>query len=236
MTTRKRRPHIPPEEVAVQAKGKCSERLEQPVRMSSYPPILPIRVLAYSERYEQALRLATTAHRHQNRKGADLPYISHPVHVSVILLRHGFSTDVAIAGLLHDVVEDQGVDLSEIEEQFGPQVVELVAALSERKTDDQGARRPWEVRKREALEHMREGSLEVVAVKAADALHNARTTALDARREGYSIWQRFTRGPVALMDHYRDIVQVARERMGDHPLVDELAEAVEELGGIIRNA
>jgi len=214
MTTRKRRPPI---------------RVPAP----SDPPIPPIRVLAYSERYEQALRLATTAHRHQNRKGADLPYISHPVHVSVILLRHGFSTDVAIAGLLHDVVEDQGVDLSEIEEQFGPQVAEFVAALSERKTDDQGARRPWEVRKREALEHMREGSLEVVAVKAADALHNARATALDARREGPSVWQRFTRGPHALVDHYRDIVQVARERMGHHPLVDELAEAVEELAQVV---
>jgi len=216
MTTRKRRPPIR-------------------VPVPSDPSILPIRAFAYSERYEQALRLATTAHRHQNRKGGNLPYISHPVHVSVILLRYGFSTDAAIAGLLHDVVEDQGVDLSEIEERFGPQVVELVAALSERKTDDQGARRPWEVRKREALEHMREGSLEVAAVKAADALHNARATALDARREGPSVWQRFTRGPQALVDHYRDIVQVARERMGHHPLVDELAEAVEELGGIVRD-
>jgi len=216
MTTRKRRPPIR-------------------VPVPSDPSILPIRAFAYSERYEQALRLATTAHRHQNRKGGNLPYISHPVHVSVILLRYGFSTDAAIAGLLHDVVEDQGVDLSEIEERFGPQVAELVAALSERKTDDQGARRPWELRKREAVDHMREGSLEVVAVKAADALHNARATALDARREGPSVWQRFTRGPQALVDHYRDIVQVARERMGHHPLVDELAEAVEELGGIVRD-
>ncbi|HUV90778.1 MAG TPA: HD domain-containing protein [Anaerolineae bacterium] len=216
MTTRKRRPPIR-------------------VPVPSDPSILPIRAFAYSERYEQALRLATTAHRHQNRKGGNLPYISHPVHVSVILLRYGFSTDAAIAGLLHDVVEDQGVDLSEIEERFGPQVAELVAALSEHKTDDQGDRRPWEMRKREALEHMREGSLEVVAVKAADALHNARATALDARREGPSVWQRFTRGPQALVDHYRDIVQVARERMGHHPLVDELAEAVEELGGIVRD-
>jgi (p)ppGpp synthase/HD superfamily hydrolase len=124
----------------------------------------------YSERYEQALRLAATAYRHQNRKGGDLPYISHPVHVSVILLRYGFSTDVAIAGLLHDVVEDQGVDLSEIEKRFGPQV----AALSEHKTDDQGVKRPWEARKQEALGHMREACPEVVAVKAADTLHNAR--------------------------------------------------------------
>jgi len=216
MTTRKRRP---PTRVPV----------------PSDPSTLPIRVFAYSERYEQALRLATTVHRHQNRKGADLPYISHPVHVSVILLRHGFSTDVAIAGLLHDVVEDQGVPLSEIEEQFGPQVAEFVAALSEHKTDEQGARRPWEARKQELFEHVREARPEVAAIKAADALHNARTTALDARQKGPGIWSRFTRGPQALLAYYYQAIQVTRERLGNHPLVDELAEAVEELRGIVRD-
>lgn len=187
----------------------------------------------YSARYEQALRLATVAHRHQNRKGGDLPYITHPVHVSVILLRYGFPADVAIAGLLHDVVEDQGVDLAQIEEIFGAYVAELVAALSERKTDAQGKQRPWEVRKQEALEHMRLGSPQVAAVKAADVLHNARATALDARQDGPGVWQRFTRGPVALLEHYCQIVEIARERLGDHPLVDELADAVEDLGRAI---
>jgi (p)ppGpp synthase/HD superfamily hydrolase len=175
------------------------------------------------------LRMAATAHRHQNRKGSDLPYITHPVHVSVILLRHGFPTDVAIAGLLHDVVEDQGVDLSEIEEGFGSRVAACVAALSERKRDARGARRPWEVRKREALAHMRRASPEVAAVKVADALHNARCIALDVRRDGPAVWQRFHRGPGQQLEYYRQIVQVARERLRDHPLVDELAEAVEDL-------
>ena len=184
----------------------------------------------YSERYERALRLAATTHRRQNRKGSDvLPYITHPVHVSVILLRYGFPVDVAIAGLLHDIVEDQGYPLSEIEEQFGVRVAEYVAALSERKRDDQGAKRKWEVRKKEALDHMRWAGPEVAAVKVADALHNARTSALDARREGPSFWQRFTRGPAALLQYYRQIIQVAREQLPGHPLVDELADAVEDL-------
>lgn len=187
----------------------------------------------YSERYEQALRLATAAHRHQNRKGSDLPYISHPVHVSVILLHYGFPTDVAIAGLLHDVVEDQGVDLAQIEEQFGACVAELVVALSERKTDAQGIKRPWEVRKQEALEHVCRGGPEVVAIKAADVLHNARATALDARQNGPAVWRRFTRGPAALLDHYRQIVQIARAQLPGHPLVDELADAVEDLAQAI---
>ena len=183
----------------------------------------------YSERYEQALQVAVMAHRHQNRKASAIPYITHPVHVSVILLRHGFPTDVAVAALLHDVVEDQGYPLSRIEDMFGPRVAQMVAALSERKRDAQGAPRPWEVRKQEIVEHMRQASLEVAAVKVADTLHNARSTARDARQEGPQVWQRFTRGPGPLLDHYHQIVQVGRERLQDHPLVDELADAVEDL-------
>ena len=188
----------------------------------------------YSERYEQALRLAATAHRRQNRKSSDLPYVIHPFHVSVILLRYGFPADVAIAGLLHDVVEDQGVELDVIENQFGPVVVEIVAALSECKTDDLGRKRPWDVRKREALECVRRASVEAVAVKAADALHNARCTAYDVRRDGPQVWERFNRGPDRQIDYYRRIVHVARERMGDHPLVAELAGAVEDLASVVR--
>ena len=190
----------------------------------------------YSERYEQALRMAATAHRRQNRKSSDLPYVTHPFHVSVILLRHGFPADVAIAGLLHDVVEDQGVELDAIEDRFGPVVAEIVAALSERKTDAQGQKRPWEVRKREALEHMRQASRDAVAVKVADALHNARCTAYDVRRDGPQVWDRFNRGADRQIDYYRRIVRVARERLGDHPIVAELAGAVEDLASLARES
>jgi len=185
----------------------------------------------YSERYEQALRMAAVAHRPQSRKSSDLPYVTHPFHVSVILLRHGFSMDVAIAGLLHDVVEDQGIALSEIEAEFGPRVAGFVAALSECKRDAQGNRRPWEVRKQEVLDCVRQAAPEVAAIKAADTLHNARCTLQDVRRDGPEVWQRFNRGAALQLDYYRRIVQVARERLGDHAIVDELAELVAELGG-----
>jgi (p)ppGpp synthase/HD superfamily hydrolase len=186
----------------------------------------------YSERYERALRLAASAHRIQNRKAGDVPYITHPFHVSAILLRYGFPTDVAIAGLLHDVVEDQGVDLGEIEERFGGRVAGFVAALSERKQDAHGVKRPWEVRKREALEHMRQGDVEVAAIKVADALHNARSMAQDVRRDGPETWRRFNRGPEAQLGYYWRVLEIARERLRDHPMVDEFAQAIEDLAQI----
>jgi len=183
---------------------------------------------AYSERYEAALALAASAHLDQARKAGGEPYIVHVVHVSVILLRHGFSEDVAIAGLLHDVVEDQGVPLAQIEAGFGPAVAEMVAALTERKREgDQ--ERPWEDRKREALAHLDRASREAVAVKAADTLHNARSLALALRRDGPSAWRSFKRGPSETLWYYRSVAAAVRRRLGAHTLAAELEAAIASL-------
>ena len=191
------------------------------------------RAEGYSRAYEEALRVATAAHSQQTRKGSGLPYILHPIHVSVILLRHGFSTETAIVGLLHDVVEDQGYALSEITERFGPGVAEMVDALSERKRDTRGEKRAWRTRKREALEQIRDASREAVAVKAADALHNAESFVEDLRQEGPQVWRYFNQGPERQIEYYRKIVEISRERLGSHALVQELTEAVENLARAI---
>jgi (p)ppGpp synthase/HD superfamily hydrolase len=183
---------------------------------------------AYSARYDAALVSAIRAHRSQVRKGSDIPYVSHPIQVSVILLRYGFSEDVAIAGLLHDVVEDQEVSLASIEAEFGPAVAEMVASVSERKREG-GARRPWEVRKQEALEHMRRASPDTVALKAADLLHNARSLAAQLHKTGPASWEHFSRGPEQTLGYYRSVAALARERLGPHPLVEEMEEAVRDL-------
>ncbi len=187
----------------------------------------------YSAKYEEALRLSIVTHRQQMRKGSDVPYIIHPVHVSVILLRHGFSAEVAIAGLLHDMVEDQGYQLTEIERQFGTHVAKMVDALSEEKYNTRGEKRPWTTRKREAVKQIRIASKEAVAVKAADALHNVESFLSDLRREGPQMWHHFNQGPDLQLDYYRQIVDISKQRLGSHPLVSELARAVQSLAQAI---
>ena len=187
------------------------------------------KVEGYCEKYDKALRVATVEHRDQTRKGSGLPYVIHPVHVSVILLRHGFSLEAAVAGLLHDVVEDQGYSFSEIETRFGAKVAEMVAVLSEHKTDADGIARPWELRKREALQQLRAASRETVAVKCADTLHNARSFVQDLCQQGPEVWQHFNRGPQLQVAYYRQVLELARDRLGAHALVTELAGAVTQL-------
>jgi (p)ppGpp synthase/HD superfamily hydrolase len=185
-------------------------------------------LIAYSARYDAALILAIRAHSSQVRKGSDIPYASHPIHVSIILLRYGFPEDVAIAGLLHDVVEDQEVSLASIEAGFGPAVAEMVASVTERKQEG-GAKRPWKVRKQEALEHMRGASLDAVALKAADVLHNVRSLAAQLYQTGPATWTAFSRGPEDALWYYRSVAALARERLGPHPLIEEMEEAVRDL-------
>jgi (p)ppGpp synthase/HD superfamily hydrolase len=182
----------------------------------------------YSDRYEAALVLAARAHRDQLRKGSDIPYVVHVFHVSAILLRYGFPEDVAIAGLLHDVVEDQEIPLARIESAFGPAVAEMVHALSEKKTEG-GETRPWETRKQELLDQLRQAKPQTAAIKAADTLHNSRRMAADLRREGPEIWRFFSRGPQQSLWYYGSVVAIVRQHLGAHPLADELVAAVQDL-------
>lgn len=180
----------------------------------------------YDVQYEEALRLAARAHRSQTRKGTDLPYIAHPVHVSMILQHYGFSREAVLAGLLHDVVEDQDVTLAEIESRFGALVTEIVDALSERRFDEHGEVRPWRVRKSEAVEQIRKASPTAVAVKGADVLHNVQSILYDLRIDGAAVWGRFTRGPEQMLGYYGRIAELVQAKLGSHPLVKELSTAL----------
>ena len=183
---------------------------------------------AYSERYSAALALAARAHRNQMRKGSDIPYLVHPVHVSIILLRHSFREDLVIAGLLHDVVEDTDTPLSHIENEFGPTVAGMVAALTEVKREG-GALRSWELRKEEALERLSAADADAAVVKGADVIHNARSLALQVRDQGSAVWAHYSRGPQETLWYYRSVAAIVRDRLGEHPLTRELEEAVTDL-------
>jgi (p)ppGpp synthase/HD superfamily hydrolase len=183
---------------------------------------------AFSPRYDAALAMTARAHRDQLRKGTDLPYIAHPVHVSIILIRHGFGEDLAIAGLLHDVVEDTDTSLTLIAAEFGDDVARLVEAVSETKSAD-GAALPWEQRKAEKLAHLQSAGPDVAALKAADAIHNLRSIIADLHSDGSSVWERFKRGPGLTLGYYRAILDPVRVKLGAHPIVAELEDAVAEL-------
>jgi len=82
-----------------------------------------------SEKLEKALSFSLEAHKLQFRKSGE-PYIIHPILVASIVASITADESMAIAALLHDVVEDTDTTIVDIEELFGDDVAHLVGGLT----------------------------------------------------------------------------------------------------------
>jgi len=172
---------------------------------------------------DKALGIASKAHKDQFRKGTDIPYITHPAAVGIILLKAGYSDDVAAAGILHDTVEDTSISLEDIQWEFGMEIAEIVAGCSE---PDKSL--SWEKRKEHTIGFLKTASREIRAVACADKLHNVRSILADVEKEGHLVWKRFKRGKEQQEWYYTSIIQSLREA-GAFPLVEELEKEVHRL-------
>src|SRR5438552_16549474 len=77
----------------------------------------------------RAYQLAAEAHREQTRRSGEA-YISHPVAVATIVAGLGLDDVTLAAALLHDAVEDTGVDLEQISADFGEDVAAIVDGVT----------------------------------------------------------------------------------------------------------
>ncbi|TET44039.1 bifunctional (p)ppGpp synthetase/guanosine-3',5'-bis(diphosphate) 3'-pyrophosphohydrolase [candidate division TA06 bacterium] len=161
----------------------------------------------HSEILFDAIEFAVKAHRGQFRKGTRVPYIVHPIRVAAVLIRHRCPQRVVVAGILHDVVEDTGRTLEDIEPCFGKRVARIVEAVSQRDKS-----RPWRKRKEETLERIKDAPSEVLLVECADKLDNIRTIREDCDRMGEDIWERFDAPEESQRWYYRSLVEAFRSR------------------------
>ena len=178
-------------------------------------------------RLQRAFRYAAEKHDGQTRKQTAVPYLSHLMAVASLVLEGGGDEDLAIAALLHDVVEDCGgmPRLREIRRQFGARVAKIVAGCS----DCFGAPKPeWVERKRGYLREVKHADTETRLVSASDKLHNVRTILADYRRDGEAIWARFTGKREGTLWYYRALSDEYRRR-GQNRVTRELEIAVAEL-------
>ncbi len=81
------------------------------------------------KRIEQAANFAIEAHTGQKRTSGE-DYVNHTFAVAAIVHELGLDSDVVIAALLHDTVEDTPVTLDQIKEQFGLEVSRLVDGVT----------------------------------------------------------------------------------------------------------
>ena len=177
-------------------------------------------MFGYSSELDAALNFAATRHAGQRRKGSDVPYLVHPVHVALILREYRYPLPVQIAGLLHDVVEDTDCTVAEIENEFGAWVAELVGYCTEPSKS-----MPWEQRKAALVEQLRSAPPEAKAVACADKIHNM-ATFVDALKAGRDdLWEHFSRDAADQLGYYKRVVDALATNF-DGAIVSELRHTV----------
>ena len=162
------------------------------------------------ELVSEAIAFAVKAHDGMRRKKSDAPYILHPMEAAVIVGTMTDDQNLIAAAALHDVVEDAGITIEEIEARFGKRVRELVESETEDKRADLPPASTWRIRKEESLAVLKNtDDIAVPMVWLGDKLANMRAIYRDFKVEGEAMWQRFNQKDVNEQAwYYRSIVKL----------------------------
>ena len=186
---------------------------------------------------DEAFNVASHKHKDCVRKGTSIPYISHLMAVSALVIEHGGTEVQAAAGLLHDLIED--TDLKDeflISALVGSEVTAIIASCSDA---EESPKPPWRQRKEKYLAHLQEminkPSIEPsILVALADKVHNAETTADTVIRKGKTAKEIFDDPSFnAKVDEqkwwYESLVTEFRKSKVAPDLVDRLDRAVKAI-------
>jgi (p)ppGpp synthase/HD superfamily hydrolase len=195
---------------------------------------------ALTDRFSRAVDYARIAHAAQFRKGSNIPYIYHLLGVASLVIEFGGSEDQAIAGLLHDTLEDCGAaHEAVIRAQFGDAVANIVKDCTDgtaegkaSHTDPEVKRRDWIERKLAYLAHLRTASDQTLLVSACDKLHNARAIVQDLEDPsiGTRVFDRFTGGRDGTLGYYQALAEIFSSRAS--PVARVLDVVVDSMHGL----
>lgn len=183
-----------------------------------------------TEKFSDAVTLAAQAHATQVRKGSLIPYIAHPLGVASLVLEFGGDEEQAIAGLLHDVIEDGGPKyIQPIREHFGARVLGIVEACTDGVPDANGNKGPWKQRKEKYLAHLAMMPMDALLISACDKLYNARAILDDLLDPavGNEVFNRFNASTKETLWYYNELAKVIAER--NSPVARKLEAIVGEI-------
>ncbi len=150
------------------------------------------------------------------RKMTKTPYILHPAEVATIIATLTDDQEVMAAGVLHDVIEDCGVDPAIIRELFGPRISALVQSDSEDRLDPRPPEETWMERKSDSLlmlKHTKDMGVKMMWL--GDKLSNMRSLALSVKKHGNEIFNiMHQKDPAKHAWYYRTIAEYISELAG----------------------
>jgi hypothetical protein len=181
-----------------------------------------------------ALAYAERQHTGQRRAADGAPFIEHPLEVALLLYDAGAPDHVIAAGLLHDTIEKTSTSAADLRERFGPEIADLVVAVSEDESVAGFQRRKAALRRRVAV-----GGPDALMVFAADKISKTRELRLEASPAANESppnhpptrAARRTRG--RRLDHYERSLELLERFQPDSRLVAQLRA---ELDSLFRDA
>ena len=186
------------------------------------------------DKYLEAYVYSFELHKKQTRKGSNIPYFTHLSSVSNLIIENNGTTTQAIAGLLHDAVEDQGgaKTLAVIKRKFGPKVAKIVDQCSDTTIKPKP---PWKTRKIKYIKDIKNKTQDTLLVSLCDKYHNANCILSDYQKVGEEIWDRFTASKQETFWYYESLYKEFKKYLKNHlELIKAYKNAVDEMKRIIQ--
>lgn len=161
---------------------------------------------------DRAIEFATIAHEGQVRKYTGEPYVTHPIEVSQIVATVPHTTEMLVAAILHDTVEDTDVTLDDIEYHFGRHIMNLVFWLTDTSRPEDGNRA---ARKAIDRAHLAAAPADAQTIKVADMLHNTASIS-EHDPDFWKVYRNEKRMLLEVLVHADEtLVARAREQVGE---------------------
>lgn len=190
--------------------------------------------MVYTQKIQDAIHFSIKTHevyQKQKRKGKDIPYITHPLTVGLILSQAGAEEELVIAGILHDTIEDsiedKKVTKEMLAERFGENVATLVDSVTEK---DRGL--SWHERKEAALEEIKNFSHDSLLLKSADVISNNTELISDYKRDGDKTFERFNASKDEALQHTLQVIGVILNTWDKNSLAIDLSDIAYKLQDI----
>ena len=192
-----------------------------------------------SERLSRAFELARLFHMSDPRKGTDIPYLSHLMAVSALVMEHGGTETQAAAALLHDSIEDTEATFESLSVKIGEGIAQIVRDCSDTETEPGKKKEEWIVRKQRYIDRLNKKNHTdpSILVALADKVHNAESSVSDTRgmdkpeRENFFDTRFNAKWPEQKW-WYTELTKVFDEKVTDaatRPLVERLRRACIEI-------
>ena len=125
-------------------------------------------------RIRAAFEVADRAHGGQLRKDGS-PYVTHTIAAAQIAAEMGLDEDSIVAALLHDCIEDTGLEFDDIAKQFGTEVADIVDGVTKLTRVQYTLKEDLHVENVRKMFMAMSKDIRVILIKIADRLHNMRT-------------------------------------------------------------